>query len=79
MVISDEQLESFRKIYFEHYGKEISKEDAYEQAIKLVRMMRVIYKPMTKAEWNLVQEIRENRRIERETESALLEKQMGVK
>lgn len=51
MIISDEKLEEFRNIYREHYGKDISRQDAYEQAIKLVRMISVIYDPMTKAEF----------------------------
>ena len=56
MIVSDEQLESFRKIYFEYYGREISKADAYDQASKLIRMMKVILKPISDEEWGAVKE-----------------------
>lgn len=51
MIISDEKLEEFRNIYRERYGKDISKQDAYALAIKLVRMISVIYTPMTEKEY----------------------------
>jgi hypothetical protein len=30
MVLSDENVKEFQELYKEHFGKEISKEDAYE-------------------------------------------------
>ena len=58
MVLSDEQVEQFRAMYFRRYGKEISKEDAYEQGIKLITMLRLIYKPMELEEYELTQKRR---------------------
>jgi hypothetical protein len=55
MVLSDEQLEQFRQLYFKRYGKEISKEDAYEQAVKLITLLCLIYKPMTIEEYEAIQ------------------------
>lgn len=48
MHISDEKIEEYRKIYKEQFGEEISKEEAREQGINLVNLMKLIYKPITK-------------------------------
>jgi hypothetical protein len=40
-------LEKFKEIYKKEYGKEISDEDALEQGTKLLRMVELVYKPMT--------------------------------
>jgi hypothetical protein len=37
---------------------EISREDAYEKGIKLLRLMSIIYKPMTKKEYKFIQKHR---------------------
>lgn len=49
-MISKEHLEKFKEIYKKEFGKEISDEDALEQATKLLRLVEIIYKPMTQAE-----------------------------
>ena len=58
MVLSDEQVETFRRLYFKRFGKEISKEDAYEQGIKLISMLKLIYKPMELEEYEATQKRR---------------------
>ena len=58
MVLSDEDIAKFQDLYKSHFGKEISKEDAYEQGIKLVRLLSIVYKPMTENEYKRVQEHR---------------------
>lgn len=45
MDLSDEQISEFQEIYKEHFGTEISKEDAYQNGIKLLRLVELIYKP----------------------------------
>lgn len=57
-MLSDERIAQFQAIYKKHFGKEISREDALEQGTKLIRMMELIYKPMTQAEYNLLQKRR---------------------
>lgn len=47
-MLSDEQIKEFREIYKEQFGTEISKEDAYENGIKLLRLMRIICTPVEK-------------------------------
>lgn len=39
---SDGIIEKFQKIYFEEFGEEISKEEAYEKFLRLVNLLRVI-------------------------------------
>jgi hypothetical protein len=55
MVLSDEDILSFQAIYRKRFGREISKEDAYEKGIKLLRLMSIVYRPMTEAEYQNLQ------------------------
>jgi hypothetical protein len=55
MVLSDEDISSFQAIYRKRFGREISKEDAYEKGIKLLRLMSIVYRPMTEAEYQNLQ------------------------
>lgn len=56
MVLSDDNIRQFQAIHKELFGKEISKQDAYEQGIKLLRLLSIVYKPMTKMEFDFAQE-----------------------
>lgn len=58
MVISDEDIAEFQRLYRTRYGKEISKENAYEQGIKLLRLLKRIYKPMTEKQYKAIQQHR---------------------
>ncbi len=58
MVLSDEDIEKFQTLYKSEFGIEIGKEDAYEKGIKLLRLMSIIYKPMTQEEFDLIQKHR---------------------
>lgn len=58
MVLSDDDIRKFQEVYKEQFGKEIGKEDAYEQGIKLLRLMAVVYQPMTKEELDFIQKRR---------------------
>ncbi|HUD03116.1 MAG TPA: hypothetical protein VMR46_03870 [Candidatus Paceibacterota bacterium] len=55
MRLTDEHIAKFQRLYKARFGKEISKEDAHAQGIKLLRTMQLIYKPMTKDEHERVQ------------------------
>ena len=46
MVLSDEQIREFQEIYKEHFGTEISKEEAYENGTKLLRLISLLYHPV---------------------------------
>lgn len=54
-MLSDEQLKTFTTIYKNRFGKDISREEAYEKGVKLIRLVELIYKPMTEADYQRVQ------------------------
>jgi len=53
-MLSDEQIKKFQTLYKNRFGKEISREDALEQGVKLIRLMELIYKPMTEKDLELL-------------------------
>lgn len=57
-MLSDEQITKFQTLYKGRFGKEISREEAYERGVKLIRLVELIYKPMTEAEYQQLQERR---------------------
>ena len=57
-MLSDKDLQSFIEIYKNRFGKEISPEEAREKANTLLRMVELIYKPMTVREYNNLQKRR---------------------
>ena len=67
-MLSDEQITKFQILYKNRFGREISREEAYEQGIKLMRLVELIYRPMSMGEY---QELQKRRR---ETEGLELEK-----
>lgn len=40
--LSDEQIESYQRIFKEYYDKEISKQEALEQGLRLVNFMKLL-------------------------------------
>jgi len=57
-MLSGEQISSYQALHKARFGKEISREEAYEQGAKLIRLVELIYKPMTEAEYQKLQERR---------------------
>lgn len=49
-MLKDEQIKKFKEIYKNRFGQEISREDVLERGSKLVRLMEIIYQPITKQE-----------------------------
>ena len=45
-MLTDEQIENFQAIYKKRFGKEISREEAFEKGMKLVNLLKNIYKPI---------------------------------
>ena len=58
-MLTDKQVTEYQEIYKKIYGKEISKQEALEQGIKLIHLMEIVYKPMTQKEYDMVQRRRE--------------------
>lgn len=54
MKISEAQLTSFKALYKQHFGEELSQKDALEKALKLVRMMQLVYRPITEEQYQQV-------------------------
>ena len=51
MKIDNEIIENFRKIYFEEFKEEISKDKAHDRFLRLVNLLRTILKkPSNKGE-----------------------------
>lgn len=57
MVLSDEDIAKFQMLYQEQFGIEITKEEAYEQGMKLLSLVSIVYKPMTKEEYDFVERL----------------------
>ena len=57
-MLSDEMIIKYQTLYKNRFGKEISREEAYEKGVKLIRLVELIYKPMTEAEYQKLQERR---------------------
>jgi hypothetical protein len=55
-MLTDAQIEKFRALYKKRFGKEISKEDALIQGVKLARLVSLIHKPMVQEEPQTIQE-----------------------
>jgi hypothetical protein len=60
MVLKDEDIKKFQALYKSRFGLDISREEAYEKGIKLVRLMELVYKPMTQEEMNFIQKRRQD-------------------
>jgi len=57
-MLTDEQITKYQTLYRNRFGREISREEAYEQGVKLIRLVELIYKPMTEAEYQKLQDRR---------------------
>ena len=44
MVIADEHIADFQKLYREHFGVELSKARALEKGLRLIRLIEVVSK-----------------------------------
>ena len=57
--ISHEQITKFQTLYKNRFGREINQKEAYEQGAKLLRLVELIYKPMTEPEYLCLQKRRQ--------------------
>lgn len=46
------KLKGFKKIYKKRFGKKIDRNEAYEQGVKLMRLVELVYKPISQQEYN---------------------------
>lgn len=47
-MLSDEAIKQYQEIYKKKFGQEISEKEAREQGENLIRLIRVVYKPIPK-------------------------------
>jgi urease accessory protein UreF len=57
-MLSNQQIKKFQTLCKNHLGKKISREEAYEQGAKLIRLVELIYKPMSESEFKKLQKRR---------------------
>ena len=57
-MISEEILKEFKKIYKKRFGEYLSDQVALEKATKLLNLMKAVYRPMTKEEYDKLQKRR---------------------
>jgi len=58
-MISKEKLKEFKKIYKKRFGKNLSDQVALEKATKLLNLVKAVYRPMAKEEYDKVRKRRE--------------------
>jgi hypothetical protein len=58
--LTEEEIRKFQEIHKTRFGREITPEEAYEKGVKLVRLMELIYQPMTHQEYQRLQERRKD-------------------
>lgn len=56
IALSDENIRSFQALYKSSFGMDISRQEAYEKGLKLLRLMEIVYQPMTEEEHNIIQQ-----------------------
>ena len=69
-MLSDEQVTEFQTLYKNRFGKEIDRDEAYEQGAKLMRLVELIYVPMTETDYQKVR----NRKRETNEYKLVIEK-----
>lgn len=53
-----EQITKFQMLYKNRFNKEISRKEAYEKGVKLIQLVKLIYKPITEIEYQKLQKRR---------------------
>lgn len=59
IMISQETLEKFKIIYKKRFGVELSNQDTLDKANRLLRIIEIIYKPMTAGNYEKLQKRRQ--------------------
>lgn len=54
-MLTEKQIHEFQTLYKKKFDKDISRDEAYSKGINLIRLMAIIYKPMTEEEYKKLQ------------------------
>ncbi len=57
-MLSSDQIQKFQAIYKNRFGRLLTEKEACEKGSRLIRLMEIIYRPMTEAEYKLLQKRR---------------------
>ena len=57
-MVSNKSLEKFKEIYKKRFGIELSNQDTLKKAIKCLRLVELVYKPITKEDYDSLQKRR---------------------
>jgi len=52
MVLTDQEIAQFQILYKSRFNREISRAEALEKGMKLVNLIRLIYRPMTETDYS---------------------------
>jgi len=55
MQLSNEQIKDFQDLYEKNFGIKIGRDVAIEEGMKLVRLMQIVYQPITQKDLESVQ------------------------
>ncbi len=58
-MLTQAQIDKFASIYKAHFGKEISREKIIEDGTKLIRLVGLVYKPITEVEYQRLKKRRQ--------------------
>lgn len=58
MRLTDEHIRKFQAIYKARFGVDLTEDEAREKGTQLLRLMELVYKPMSNEEYELVQKRR---------------------
>jgi len=68
-MISKEELKEFKKIYKKSFGEYLSDQVVLEKVTRLLNLVKAVYQPMTKEEYDKVQKRREEKNDKEEEET----------
>ena len=60
-MLSEKRIAEFQALYKKHFGEDLSKEQAYEKGVRLIRMVQLVYRPITEKQYQDWQERRKER------------------
>jgi len=58
-MLSNEMITKYQELVKKRFNREISREEALENGTKLFRLVELVYQPMTEAEYQKLQERRQ--------------------
>jgi hypothetical protein len=60
-MLSEKRIAEFQALYKKHFGEDLSKEEAYEKGVRLIRMVQLVYRPITEKQYQEWQERRKGK------------------